>query len=324
MAMMERFISLPTPGRAASYSVVADTGQRCRVGRSSEGHPAVLISFARETGTSSNRTLATIQYRPPASVEVVAAGQNRSARLAILECRTTDAELAAYFFRIVDSVLVSDGRTADEAHFEAALDAIVTLFRALQRPAQRSVQGLWAELAIITWSARPEVALASWHSDPHALHDFAAGSFRLEIKSTMKALREHSFLLDQLSSMSPGATLIGSLMLTEDPDGANLGDLLDAIRSRLRQGAESVVRLEVIVAESLGQAWHEARDVRFDAERARKSLRLYAVEDIPTVPQPLPAEVKDVRFVADLSTTPWMDVPDARSRAALFSDVLPL
>jgi hypothetical protein len=323
MSLIQRFISLPTPERADSYSAEPDTGHRYRAARSSEGHPAVLISFTRETGTSNHRTLATIQYRPPATVQVLAVDQDRQARLAILECRTVDADLAAYFFRIVESVLIADDRTADEAHFEASLDAIVTLFRALQRPARRSVQGLWAELAIIAWSARPEVALTSWHSDPHALHDFASGSFRLELKSTIKTLREHTFLLDQLSSMSPGVTLIGSLMLVEDVDGANLSDLLDAIRGRLSPGADLVARLEVVVAESLGQSWHDARDVRFEVEAARKSLRLYAAEKIPTVPQPLPSEVKDVRFVADLSTTPWIELPQARSLSDLFNHLLP-
>jgi hypothetical protein len=319
-ALLDAFLALPTPAGDASYSAEVDRGRRCRVGRSSQGHPVLLLSFSREGGSSAMR-LATLEYRPPADVEIV--GESRTARLAILECKTADPQLVAYFFRIVNAVIVEDDRTASEEYFTTTLDAIVALFRALQRPGLRTVQGLWAELAVIAWARRPDVAISAWHSDSHELHDFSAGSFRLEIKSTARSLREHSFLLDQLSSMGPGTTLIASLLLVEDKHGTSLGDLVELIRSRVGTLHDVQRRLEVIIGEGLGQSWKDAGDVRYNFDEARASLRIYRTEQIPTVPQPLPAGVRDVRFTADLSSSPWLALPEARSIAGLYGDLLP-
>jgi hypothetical protein len=318
--LLDAFLALPTPADDASYSAEIDRGRRYRVGRSAQGHPMLLLSFSREGGSSAMR-LATLEYRPPADVEIV--GESRTARLAILECKTADPQLVAYFFRVANAVVVEDNRTAIEAYFATTLDAIVSLFRALQRPGLRTVQGLWAELAVIAWARQPNVAISAWHSDPHELHDFSAGSFRLEIKSTVRLLREHSFLLDQLSSMDPGTTLIASLLLIEDKHGTSLGELVELVRARVSALHDVQRRLEVIVGEGLGQSWKDADDVRYNLGEARTSLRIYRTEQIPTVPQPLPAGVRDVRFTADLSSSLWLDLPEARSIADLFADLLP-
>lgn len=323
MERWKTFLNLPRPSAAGAYGVEASAGV-CRVARSHDGFPAVLFAFASGATASVPRRLATIAYDPPRLVELSQGGTLReTARLAVLECRTTDAQLGAYFFRVVDSVLLDEGRLLDEARFDAALDAVVTLFRALHRPGLRSVQGLWTELAMITWASDPRTALAAWHSAPHALHDFAAGSFRLEVKSTQKATREHAFLLDQLSSMTPGTTLIASVQLAEADTGADVRDLVDLITQRVGSGSEPARRLETIVAESLGQGWREAGEMRFSLELARRSVRLYRAEDVPTVPQPLPPQIKDVRFTADLSDAPALDLAAAKALGAPFHALLP-
>lgn len=321
-ALLEAFAALPKPSTVGSYAAEPARGQRCRVGRSAEGHPAVLIAFKHEVGSTAIR-LATLDYRPPAEVEVFGGGAAR-ARLAILECKTTDPQLIGYFFRVVDAVVFRDARTEDEAIFASALDAIVTLFRALQRPGMRTVQGLWTELAIILWSSNPATAASAWHSNIHGLHDFSAGSFRLEVKSTLKDLREHSFMLDQLSSMSPGITLIASVLLVEESGGTSVMGLVEMIRARIVGATDVERRIEVIVGESLGQSWKEADAIRFDLESARESLRIYAADKVPTIPQPLPVGVKDVRFTADLSDVEWLETSAARGISNLYADLLPV
>lgn len=301
MGRWEAFRSLPAPSTPGAYSIDG-AGGACLVARSFEGFPAVLLRFESGARDSAPRRLANMRYEPPRPIDLVRDGcVIQQARLAVLECRTTDAELGAYFFRVVGALILDGEGVIGEAQFDAALDAVVNLFRALQRPGVRSVQGLWAELAVIAWSVDPRAAIAAWHSDPNQLHDFAVGSFRLEVKGTLKALREHAFLLDQLSSMSPGVTLIASMMLVETDDGTNVADLVGVIVGRLEVGTEVARRLEVIVADSLGQGWREADDLRLSLEHARASLRFYRGDDVPTVPQPVPPAVREVRFVADLS-----------------------
>lgn len=323
MGRWDTFLSLPPPSTPGAYSVVGGGGA-CLVARSHEGFPAVLLRFDGGARDSAPRRLANMRYEPPRPIDLLRAGRViEQVRLAALECRTTDAQLGAYFFRVVGALILDSEGVVDEAQFDAGLDAVVTLFRALQRPGVRSVQGLWAELAVIAWSADPRAALAAWHSNPHQLHDFAVGSFRLEVKGTLKALREHAFLLDQLSSMSPGVTLIASMMLAETDDGMNVADLVSAIGGRLGVGTEAARRLEVIVADSLGQGWREAGDLRLSLEHARRSLRFYRGEDVPTIPQPVPPAVRDVRFVADLSDIVPVASPVVRALAPALAPLLP-
>ncbi len=320
MSLIETFRGLPTPSKGA-YSAEPDTGQRCRVARGTDDRPAILIAFKREVAGAAGVRLANLEYNPPTEVEVV--GSSAQARVAILSCRMPDPDLVAYFFRVAQVLILDDAQTEDEAHFAAALDTIVKLFRAQQRPGIRTVQGLWAELALILWSAKPTVAISAWHSEAHDLHDFSAGSCRLEVKSTIKKLREHAFLLDQIAVSQPGHTVVASLILTEDPKGTTLSDLLDQVRERIHSVHEVEKRLEVIVTESLGTSWKDATGSAFDLEGARASMKLYSAQSIPTVPQPIPAAVKEVRFTSDLSNSPWLEIGKARQIAQLYADLLP-
>lgn len=319
-SLLATFSNLPTPSRG-QYSTEPARGQRCRIGRSTENHPVVLIAFQRESDSTAVR-LANLEYRPPADVEVI--GESVRPRVAILECKTNDAALVGYFLRVAQTLIFDDLRTEDEAHFLTSLDTIIRLFRALQRPGSRTIQGVWSELAMILWSTKPDVAISAWHSDMHNLHDFSAGAYRLEVKSTAKRLREHSFLLDQLGILEPGNTLIASMQVTEDPRGTTVPGLVEQIRARVGANNESQQRLEVIVDESLGLSWREADELTFDLELARTSLRIFSAHKIPVVPQPLPAGVKDVRFTADLSNSEALELENARQIAGLYADLLPL
>lgn len=324
MSLVDAFLSLPRPQLPGSYTSVHDTGQRCRVARSYQGHPCLLLRFDSEHGISAGRSLATLSYRPPAVVHLISTdGAEKSSKVAILECKTTDSDVIRYFYRVMASVVVNDERTAKESVFERALDAIISLFRALQRPARKSIQGLWAELALIAWSEDPSAAVAAWHSDPEQLHDFAAGSFRVEVKSTLKTLREHAVGLDQLSSMSPGRTLLVSFQLREAIDGASIEDLISAILPRLADHSDSRARLEIVAGESLGSDWRSASEIRFALCDAREKLRVYWGDEVPSVAQPLPPEIKEVRFVVDLSSTRSIALSAARSVAPLFASLLP-
>ncbi len=317
------YAALPRPTRPGTYTV-APGGGPCRVARSFDDHPAVLLAFGTSGRRSAPRRLAHLRYDPPRPIELVRAGEVVGVeRLGVLECLTDDPDLASYFFRIVDSVLVDHGELIDEERFDSSLDAVATLFRSLQRPGATSVQGLWAELAMILWSADPATMIAAWHSNPHQLHDFVVGIHRLEVKSTQQPMREHSFLLDQLLLHAHGVTVIASLMLSESDDGVDINALIELVLARLGPGAGPARRLETIVAESLGLAWREASELRFGLEQARRSLRFFRAEDIPSVPQPLPATVTKVRFVANLSALAPFDPRALSERAPPLAALLP-
>lgn len=323
MTLAERFARTPKPSRASSYAIEAIDGT-IRVARSFDNYPAIVFDFKHQSTGAVARRLTNVWYSPPALVEVTRESVAiRRERLAVLECPSSEQDLHEYFLRVIEGVLIEDGSFIGEEHFDEALDALVQLFTALRRPARMTVQGLWAELAVLAWARLPSKAISAWHSSPRALHDFSAGPMKLEVKSTTKTLREHAFALDQLTIGVGCETLVASIQLVETSIGHSVFDLLALIRQRDYVSAASLERLESIAAESLGEGWRDAREVRFDLEAARESLRLLSVGEIPRVPAPVPSEVKDVRFTVDLSGCAFLPLRDAKAIAPFFLAILP-
>jgi Putative PD-(D/E)XK family member, (DUF4420) len=315
------FQSLPRPSEAAAFTIDNSTSS-VRIARSFANHPALIIITVDDGHGLTPRRLANLTFTPTTEMVVARAdGSIERARFAVLECIAGDPELGRYFCRVL-SAFFGEG-SVSMGELERVLDGIAALFRSLRSPGKTTVQGLWAELAIIRWASVPERAISAWHSEVMQLHDFGVGAYRLEIKSTEKKLREHLFRLDQLSSATAGATIIASLMLQRSSHGPSVFELVADIAAKV--GPEAAMRLETIVAASLGEAWRDADtdDMRFDLNAARATLRCYRVDDIPQVPQPLPIGVKSVSFSSDLSASPDLPLADVRTLAPFYADVLP-
>jgi len=321
--VLDAFQSLARPHTEGAFGVGEPVCPGCRLAVTFEGHLALLIDVTR-TGTSNPRRFENLVYDPPRPLEVFSAGgTKRVEHFATLVCRTMDEGLQAAFLRMVVALLGTAAEKLTEGELETRLEELVNLFRALGRPATQTIQGLWCELAVVLWSTDPREALAGWHSSPRALHDFAAGPDRLEVKSCSTGMREHALRLEQLQEAPGGRTLIASVVLSEADDGATIGDLCRAVVERVSDDAELKRRLETIVTQSLGRDWREAATRRFDLHDARQYLRFYDVRDVPTVPQPVPVEVKHVHFTVDLSTTEPLPFATARQLGSFFQKILP-
>lgn len=321
--MLDDFRALPIPKGEGSFRLGGAVCPGSRIAVSHEGHLALLIDVAR-TGTSTPRHFENLRYAPPRALEVLSAdADKRVEHLAALVCRTKDADLQAAFLRIAVALLDTHAHKLGEAELETRLDELVSLFRALGRPATQTIQGLWCELAIVVWSRDVRMALASWHSSPRALHDFASGADRLEVKSCATGMREHAMRLEQLQEAPGGRTIIASLVVTESDEGETIDELCGLVLARVENNIELTRRLETIVTQSLGRDWREAATRRFSLEDARRGLRVYAAGDVPTVPQPIPPEVKNVHFVVDLSTTTDLPLSNARKFGPFFDGILP-
>jgi hypothetical protein len=323
MSALDQFRALTLPKGEGSFRLGNSVCPGCRIALSHEGHLALLIAVV-QTGTSTPRHFENLRYDPPRTLEVIGSrGSKRVERLATLVCRTTDEDLQAAFLRIAVALLNTTAVQLSETELETRLDEFVVLFRTLGRPATQTVQGLWCELAVVVWSRDIWTALASWHSSPAALHDFASGADRLEVKSCATGLREHALRLEQLHEAPGGRTLIASLVVHEFDAGHSVADLCDVLLARFDGDIELTRRLETVVTQSLGREWREAATRRFDLDDARRGLRLYDAREVPTIPQPIPAEVKHVHFVVDLSTTSDLTLANARKCSRFFKAMLP-
>jgi hypothetical protein len=298
--MLAEFRKLKAPSQEGAFRLGARIGPSFRVAMSHEGHLTFAIEVLR-TGDSSPRHFENLRYDPPRELSVEGDDGARREQLATLVCRAREEALQIAFVRIATTILGGTEHALSEKELEARLDEFVSLFRALNRPATETIQGVWGELAVILWSQDPATAIVAWHSNPRALHDFAAGDDGLEVKTCGTGLREHEIRLDQLLERKGGRTCLASIVVAEADDGLTIGDLRDAIAERVACAPELLRRLEAIITRSLGITWREAATRRFDADRARKGLRFYAASDVPSVARNIPPAVSDVRFRVDLS-----------------------
>jgi Putative PD-(D/E)XK family member, (DUF4420) len=204
-----------------------------------------------------------------------------------------------------------------------ALDRLVELFRALERPPRASVLGFWGELFVMSCATDVVTMGRAWHLLPEERFDFSLGSQRLEVKAASGRRREHHFALEQLLPISGTQAIIASLLLERSSAGASISDLLESIRAAARDDAELLLHIDRVVAGALGSAWRRAMDERFDDRLAASTLASF---DPGTVPKPTsapPPEVSDVHFRADLSHCAAMPLEGLREEGGLFEAALP-
>ena len=320
--LAKSFAELDLPAHPGCITTQPDGDAQWRVGKTADGDAAILYRLDEMRTSGDAYDLKHLRYRPSIAARIEVDGRKREGFFAVVTCRAEDRRMTAHFLRLMASLLRQPETVESPRAFDECIGNLVKLFRAIGRPGRGSLQGIWAELAMIVWARDPKHALAAWHSLPEETVDFRSGSLRLEVKSSTRSVREHEVSLGQLVVEDGGNTLIASLLLTADDDGPSINDLVDRIHARVKMAGESQ-RLEAIVADSIGADWREAETLRFDEAGARESLALFNSAMVPSVSRDIPAEVSCVRFVTDLSGTPPLPLDEARDLAPFYGDVLP-
>jgi hypothetical protein len=178
---------------------------------------------------------------------------------------------------------------------------MVVLFLALENPATRTVQGLWAELFLIANAREPAVAAGSWHNEAAERYDFALALWRLEVKSSGDRRRNHHFSFEQVYPAAGLNVIIASLFVERSTSGTSLGEIWDTVRTDVSANPDLRLKVDEICLRSLGNSWSDARAMIFDPQLAKQSLAFYDVQDIPRVGSQLPTGITEVRFRSDLS-----------------------
>jgi len=188
-------------------------------------------------------------------------------------------------------------------------------------PPRKPIQGLWAELFIISRAANPSAMIRAWHSTPDDRYDFCEGTQRVEVKSATGGLRIHTFSLAQLRPPEGAMVIVASLFAERSAGGQNVFDLIRVIQSKISDH-HLLARMDQTVAETLGEDWRRAEDLRFDRELAGGSLRFYETVDIPCINGDIPAQVTDVRFRSDLTSIAGADQTERAADGGLFHSVI--
>jgi hypothetical protein len=227
----------------------------------------------------------------------------------------TDIEyLQEYFIKIVDVLLrnLSDSPLLKDLKIE--IDKLINLFSKFTKPPLKTIQGLWAELLIIEQSVNPEYLIQSWHNSSSDKYDFNDGIDKIEVKSTLKSRRIHSFSIEQLTPNKNSQLLIASIFTIETGTGTNISALIENIENRIKDNNLSF-RLNELAALTLGKDFEKSFDVYFDYQFALDSIQFYRSTDIQTIKQNnIPSNIMNVRFDCDLSNLKTVDKKGIKSK----------
>lgn len=314
------------PASGIRFSAVPiESYERHRLGKDAHGAPSLLLSVVDPPNPAWATPIVLEHLAVQRDVECRVSrpdGTIEEGRFTVVRCTDSDPVLHSFFLRVAAPLVALLG--ADPAYGEVsrAIDRLVELFRAMARASERSIQGLWAELFLMTRSRDSSTLLAAWHTQPNDRYDFSAGSQRIEIKSASSHRRQHYFSLEQLLPIPQTQVLIASVIVERAGAGRSLAELIELVRSRVSGYPDLLLHLDQTVGITLGERWRSALEERFDQEVAENSLAFFEPAAIPKVDANLPPSVSDVRFRTDLGGVPTADLKAYRALGGLFRAAL--
>ena len=234
--------------------------------------------------------------------------------VAVISTKSRDGWLVETFLELV-AMLFDSGVSSDPESVSKLIQDLVSLFRALTQPNQKSTQGLWGELFLINQATDVELAVSAWHTTPNDRYDFALSHERVEVKTTTGP-RIHMFSHSQLVPISGLRVMIASLILNPSADGQCCADLVAQVIPKL---LTDETRRSFIhqVARTLGDNWNSQGGFRYDFDQAAQSLRFFDAVNVPKIMQPIPPNVHGVKYQSDLQVVAEMALSDFDSRDVL-------
>lgn len=273
-----------------------------KLGVSEKGYPMFFIHSSL-TGPVSNYNLDLISvlFNQHCSLILDDVRKEMNNVYTIVALKTDNPDLVNFFLDVICIVLDKIGDEPNPKLLESEIEKLVKLFHCFSKPPKKTIQGLWAELFVIEHSALPEYLIQAWHTETNDIFDFNDGIDKLEVKSTSKSKRIHSFSLNQLSPNQESNLIIASLFVLPSGKGLTIFDLMDSIEKKLTS-LETKIKLDEIVSSTLGVDFEKAGDFYYDYQSAADSYNLYYYKDIPSIPtKEIPLEISNIHFECDLT-----------------------
>lgn len=310
----------------ARFSACAIPGYtKHRLAKNVNGFPCLLIATQDSSTTTRPAPIRLEHLEVLYDVNCRISNKNtlEASRFTVICCKTEDYSMQEYFLQTGNAIVELIGDIPTHKQVAKAVDNLVELFRALNEAPRKSVQGLWAEVFVISIATNPIALMKAWHRSPEDQYDFGAESQRIEVKSaTSSKLRQHHFSLEQLNPPQGVDVLVASIFIERIGAGTSLADLIEVVRKKINNEPELLLYLDQIVGATLGNNWKSASKDRFDYNLAKKSLSFYSSETIPKISPNIPKEVNSVHFIVDLTNVSSVDKKKYKSEGSIFKAVI--
>lgn len=279
----------------------------CFIGRDENGAAAILIK-ALSGGRSVPLKLAGIEALFGVDCRFSEPGGPESIdSFVTIVCTSDEVGIEAYFagaMEILIRELPSQPSTSDVAD---CVRQLIELFQMLKNPPRQTVVGLIGELCFICAARSTLAAVSAWRVDRGGRFDFVSGALRIDVKASSSRLRVHDLSFDQANPPPETIGCFASIFIEAVGGGTSVKELVGIIESKLLGHVAAQIKLQSIIADTLGMSLLNALEFRFDLELAIESLRIYDAMSIPAVRGATQAGVSGIRFVSSFETSMPVD-----------------
>lgn len=229
-------------------------------------------------------------------IEPIDSGESETITTSIVSFRNLSRAAEIFIDAIVSSALETDNMM----EVSELVSEFIELFSKKTTLTMEEVVGFFGEMLVVEMCNATDSVLESWHSNPNDRYDFALGSDRLEVKTTMSPRRVHRFSSTQLPAPKGVSVDFASIITQQVPYGSSIFDLYGIVRAKTELTGRR--RLDLLFSRFASRDEATCEELMFDLNMARESLKIFNAEDVP---RPLMTpRVISAKWQSDLTDTP--------------------
>jgi hypothetical protein len=295
-----------------------------RVAIDNDGNPVLLLFIKKSLSSISrkNYRLKYLQLEHNLECKIVENCIVHFETFTVLTFISENRHLKEYFLLVSEPLIKSLHAIPTQEHIIDTIDKFVEVFRALNDSPTNTVHGLWTELFFIANSKQPHVLLKYWHNLPEERFDFNAGREKIEVKSSSRLERIHTFSSEQLNPPNDSQVIIASIFIKQDSSGMSIQKLVEKIEASIQDDIELISKLNRVIIKTLGNSLEQSINIKFDFELAKNSLQFYRHQDITKIEEiNIPDEVSEVRFKSDMTLLKPVQPHNIKINGLLFDSI---
>lgn len=280
------------------YGARAGRGQNLWLAITEEGFPCLVIP-ATEDDFRADIALRSIDVEFSRRCEICdESGELVTGTYTVVRLNDADPDTVRLFLRLLEESFCRYAGVFDNRQIGDKILEIAELFRRLDGSTGDLV-GLWGELHIVTNSRNIDSAVRSWCSHKEAKYDFVCPDFVVEVKTTLKPVRQHRFSIEQLRPAGDFHVFIASLQVIEVPSGQSVPHMIERVIDQITEGDVRTAFLHRCVTKG-GQDLYRST-LRLQCFPGGGSLKVLRASDIPVPSVAAGEPISQVRFDVDLS-----------------------
>lgn len=212
----------------------------------------------------------------------------------ILNLKTDNEVFEVIFITTCENIIKILGDEPKQFQVVDLIQSLRDIFRKLLSEPSQTELGLWGELLLIEVSDNKELLIDSWHKKSSQTFDFNDGNEKLEIKTTSKNERVHSFSLNQLEKAKDSQSHIISIMTSEIDRGFSVLDLFERINLGLNPDYQ--MRLMEKLIQVSGKDLENFYN-KFDLKTGLESMRVFSALNVPSIKkEAIPKGISNIKF----------------------------